>query len=81
MNSNNNKSMLWPMIVAFAAGAATVLLSDEKNRKKVKEAFSDTLNKGTKLKDNALKTFEETAETGRRKIAKEMQKTATKLSS
>lgn len=83
MNSHNNndKGVLWPMLLAFAAGVTAVLMTDENRRKRFKEVVDDTLNKSKKMKKDLSDTLNETAATGRRKIAKEMEKTAQKISS
>jgi hypothetical protein len=78
-NRNSNNTFMH-LLLGFAAGALTVFLSDEKKRNNLKKVFNETLEKGSVARDELRDKMQETVAQGRKKIAKELDKTSRQLS-
>lgn len=78
-DGNGGGNTFMHLLLGFMAGALTVILSDEKKRAKIKEAFDTTLEKGKEMKEDLEEKVQKGVRSGRRKIASELEKTGRQM--
>ncbi len=76
---NGGMNALMAGAMGVLAGALAVILYDKNNRTKIKESVNNLLEKGDQKLDEVQQTVEELKTTGKRKLAKQLDKTKHKI--
>lgn len=79
-DNRNNSNTFMHLLLGFAAGALTVFLSDEKKRDNLKKVLNQTMEKGDRVKNDLKEKMHDTVNTGKKRLARELEKTSKQMS-